>query len=174
VSAPVRRRAGLAVAGCGAILLAALSAAPHRPRLLWNTTRSAPLGLYRVAAAAPVKAGDWVVARPPPALAGWFARRGYLPSGVPLVKRVAAVAGDRVCRRGDLVTVDGRPAARALERDHRGRVLPVWRGCVALQVGEVFLLNAAADSLDGRYFGVSRASDVVGRATPLWTWESAP
>ena len=38
------------------------------------------------------------------------AERHYLPSNVPLVKRVAAVAGDRVCAAGEAVFVNGRLA----------------------------------------------------------------
>ncbi|MBV8103395.1 MAG: S26 family signal peptidase [Hyphomicrobiales bacterium] len=38
---------------------------------------------------------------------------------------------------------------------------------------EVFLMNAAADSLDGRYFGPLPAASIIGRAAPLWTHPSA-
>ena len=31
---------------------------------------------------------------------------------------------------------------------------------------------AAPDSFDGRYFGVLRMADVIGRATPIWTDEA--
>ena len=31
---------------------------------------------------------------------------------------------------------------------------------------------AAPDSFDGRYFGVLRMADVIGRATPVWTDEA--
>mgnify|MGYP000954896449 FL=1 len=31
---------------------------------------------------------------------------------------------------------------------------------------------AAPDSFDGRYFGVLRLADVIGRATPVWTDEA--
>ena len=63
--------------------------------------------------------------------------------------------------------------ADALERDSRGRALPVWQGCRRIADGEVFLMNTAvADSLDGRYFGALPAREIIGKATPLYTDEA--
>lgn len=60
----------------------------------------------------------------------------------------------------------------ALDRDRRGRPLPVWQGCRSVAAGELFLMNwQVGDSLDGRYFGPLPASAVIGRATPLYTDE---
>jgi type IV secretory pathway protease TraF len=60
----------------------------------------------------------------------------------------------------------------ARERDHRGRVLPVWEGCHTLSGAEVFLMNwDEPASLDGRYFGPIPLHAIVGRAVPLWTFE---
>jgi type IV secretory pathway protease TraF len=45
-----------------------------------------------------------------------------------------------------------------------------WSGCRALSDGEFFALNAnVPTSLDGRYFGPSLLSSVIGRAIPVWT-----
>lgn len=152
--------------------LGVTAVAPPTPLLLWNTTASAPVGFYRVQQVDALHDGDLAVARPPRGLSNWFDRAGYLPRGVPLVKRVAAVARQRVCRRGAAVTVDGRPVASARTHDGMGRHLPRWSGCRTLTRGEVFLLNRdVPDSLDGRYFGPSSLQDVVGRAIPLWTWK---
>lgn len=153
--------------------LAALSLVPHLPVLLWNATASAPLGFYRLTPAGDPQVGDWVASRPPQPLAVWLAAGGYLPTHVPLLKRVAAVAGQRICRRGDRILIDGRLAARALARDHHGVALPSWCGCRVLADGAVFLLNAPADSLDGRYFGATDTTELLGRAKPLWTWSVA-
>jgi type IV secretory pathway protease TraF len=93
---------------------------------------------------------------------------------VPLVKHVAALAGQSVCRNGLTVSVDAVKVDEARERDSRGRPLPSWQGCRVIAVGEVFLMNArSADSLDGRYFGPLPAATIVGRAAPLWTHRTA-
>jgi conjugative transfer signal peptidase TraF len=138
--------------------------------LVWNATASAPLGLYRVARARKFERGNFVLAVPAPPLAAFAARRGYLPQGVPLVKRVAAVAGDTVCARGDTIVIDGRFAAARLAADGKGRPLPSWTGCRMLRPGEVFLLMAdVPTSFDGRYFGPTPTSQMVGTLYPLWT-----
>ena len=141
---------------------------PTRPLLLWNATASAPIGLYAVRLDRRPSVGELVVVRPDPALARWMVARRYIGYGVPLVKRVAAADGARVCRSGVRISIDGRPAAMALVRDRLGRPLPAWRGCRQLQAGQLFLLNTVPTSLDGRYFGPSASSAVVGRAVPLW------
>ena len=118
---------------------------------------------------------EWVAVAPPERLAHWLSTRGYLPEGVPLLKHVAAKAGQRTCRIGDAVSVDGRRVAIARARDGQGRPLPVWQGCRTLRSGELLLLNPAhPDSLDGRYFGPLPASAVIGRATPLYLRAPSP
>lgn len=157
------RRAILA-AGCLACL--ALAATP-RPRLLINTTASVPTGLYRLSPPHAPRVGDLVVVAPDPALAAFLDEEGWLPRGVPLIKPVAAVAGQTVCRLGDDLTIDGKRAARALPRDGHGRPLPSWSGCRLLLPGEVFLLAPAFGSLDGRYFGVTDGDQILARADPV-------
>jgi type IV secretory pathway protease TraF len=89
------------------------------------------------------------------------------------LKRVAAVPGQRVCRTGLAITVDGVPMGDALDRDRRGRPLPVWQGCRSVATGDLFLMNPdVRDSLDGRYFGPIPARGVIGRAIPLYTDEA--
>ena len=97
------------------------------------------------------------------------AERHYLPSNVPLVKRVAAVAGDRVCAAGEAVFVNGRLEALRRPRDGPGRPMPWWTGCEVLRGGDLFLLTPSVpDSFDGRYFGITRAPEVVGSARLIW------
>lgn len=140
------------------------------PRFLWNASASAPIGLYRLHPSRTPAVGDLVAATPPPGLARWMAERHYLPVGVPLLKHVAAKPGQRVCRNGGAISIDGRPIARARARDSRNRPLPVWSGCRTLKSGELLLLNPAVpDSLDGRYFGPLPAAAVIGRAVPILT-----
>lgn len=150
----------------------ALAVGP-RPRLLWNTTASVPIGLYGLSAPESVRVGDLVVVRPDPNLAAYLAEGGWLPRNAPLIKPVAAIGGQRVCRRGAVVAVDGRAIALALPVDGRGRALPAWSGCRTLEAGEVFLLAPAPGSLDGRYFGVTRSDQIRARARPLWIERSA-
>lgn len=140
-----------------------------RPAIVWNATASAPRGFYRVVAADRISVGDLVLIRPDPARARLFADRGYLPIGVPLLKRVAAVAGQKVCKVAGRVSIDGVHRADALARDGQGRPLVAWSGCRRLATGEIFVLVPDVPaSLDGRYFGPTPLSAVIGRALPVW------
>ena len=153
----------------GGVALIAAASPAHRPLLIWNATSSVSVGLYRIVSADPLTVGNLVVVKTPPNLAPLFAERAYLPLGVPLVKPIAAMTGNKVCRHGRNVTIDGHVAAIALDRDHLGRKLPRWQGCRWLAAGETFLLaTSRPDSLDSRYFGPVPVSSVIGRAVPLW------
>ena len=142
----------------------------HAPRWMWNGSASAPIGLYALRSPLPIQLGDLVAVRPPAVLARYMAARGYLPDNVAMLKFVAAVRAQIVCRHDAVVTIDGRAVAATLNKDHAGRLLPVWHGCHTLGPDEIFLLNALrTDSFDGRYFGVLSLESITARAEPLWT-----
>lgn len=150
--------------------MAAQFALPPDGWLLWNRTESAPKGLYWRENGALSK-GDWAIvsARAPAAI--WIADHGYLAPGWPVIKRVAGGPGDEICRDGERVFVNGALAAVALATDSAGRTLPTWSGCITLHDGEYFLLNDHSRSLDGRYFGATKAEDIDGKARLLWSVE---
>jgi len=156
-----------------ATALAALTVGPKPvPRLVWNASESVPMGLYGLQPARRLIVTDLVVVFPPEPLATFLADGGYLPRGVPLIKRVLALPEQMVCRNDLAITVNGIEMGAARERDRRGRPLPVWQGCRVVSEGEVFLMNwDEPASLDSRYFGPLPLTAVVGRATPLWTFE---
>ena len=171
IAARRRRRSRLAIAaliGCAAVPLAASALWKPPTLLVWNASASAPIGLYRLRADALVRRGDMVIAWTPEPARSLAARRHYLPANVPLVKRVAAAAGDRICASGSAISINGRRVARRLRSDSAARPMPWWNGCRRLRVGEYFLLMDHPQSFDGRYFGVTRSSNVVGRAQLLW------
>jgi len=110
-----------------------------------------------------------VIAWPPAGARALGAARGYLPANVPLVKHVAAVAGDRACAAGEALSVNGRPAGLRVASDPSGRPLLWWNGCQDLGEGELLLLApGGGHAFDGRYFGITRRHEVVGRAILLW------
>lgn len=160
-------RRGLCLAA-GVALLCGTIVAPPLPRLVWNASASAPIGLYGVHPRAAIRRGDIVIAWAPPAARQLAAVRRYLPINVPLVKRVAAVPGDRVCAIGGTIIVNDRVRARRRTRDAAGRPMPWWHGCRTLRQDSLLLLMDAPGSFDGRYFGVTRTGEIIGTATPLW------
>lgn len=164
-----RRRLAIAVLVGTAVLPLTLSLVRKPPILLvWNASASAPIGLYRLHPGKAVRRGDMVVAWTPEPGRTLAARRHYLPSNVPLVKRVAAVAGDRICALGSAVSINGRRVVVRRRSDAAGRPMPWWNGCRLLRSAEFFLLMDSRWSFDGRYFGVTRSSEILGRAELLW------
>ena len=142
----------------------------HPPRLIWNATASAPIGLYEVRSQVTFARGELVLVRPPQWVRIFAAARGYLPNTVPMVKRIAAENGDIVCRERDAITINHRVVAHALLADREGRALPAWSGCHRLGEGKIFLLmDGVRASFDSRYFGPVPTTAIVGKAVPLWT-----
>ncbi|MDX8527881.1 S26 family signal peptidase [Mesorhizobium sp. MSK_1335] len=142
------------------------------PRFIWNASASTPIGLYLIGGGVPFSANDLVAVEPPERLVTLLADRGYLPKRVLLIKHILAVSGQTVCRKGLVISVDGTDVGMALKRDHAGRSLPDWQGCLRIPAGAVFLMNShVRDSFDGRYFGLLPTDHIIGRAVPLWTDE---
>ncbi|WP_234053412.1 MULTISPECIES: S26 family signal peptidase [unclassified Xanthobacter] len=165
-----RRALTLAAMLAGVTLVVAPAWSRPDIRFVWNASASVPVGLYRIVPGATVDVTDLAVVMPPAELAGFLDARGYLPRGLPLVKRVLALSGTEVCRTGADIIAYGMAYGRAWERDRRSRPLPVWQGCRTLRKDEAFFMNwDSPDSFDSRYFGPLPLSTVVGRAIPLWT-----
>ena len=170
---------GLSV--CGLAALAGAAFVQPLPRLVYNPSDSVAVGWYRVD---PLGHGAGLLPRPPPSslrvgsivltslpadAAALAAQRGYLPAGVPLLKRVGAVAPQHVCIFDALVWIDGVPMATVRPADRLGRALPSWAQCRQLRHGEVFLLSSTNPaSFDSRYFGPVSASAVIGVAYSVW------
>jgi conjugative transfer signal peptidase TraF len=158
-----------AMLGAAALAVSTIGAQPAT-HCIWNVSESVPVGLYLVRPTAGLAVTQLVVVEPPEPLATFLAEGGYLPRGIPMLKRVLALHGQTVCRDQLTITVDKIEVGEARERDSRGRPLPIWQGCRVIADGEIFLMNwQSADSLDGRYFGALPTSAIIGRAEPLWT-----
>ena len=175
-----RLRARIVLAGLSACGLAALAWASFvhpLPRLIYNPSDSVAVGWYRVdplhhrpgSLPRALAVGSIVLASLPPDAAALAAQRGYLPTRVPLLKRVGAVAPQHVCVFDALVWIDGVPVAAVRPADRLGRPLPSWPQCRQLRPDELFLLSSSNPaSFDSRYFGPVRASAVIGVAHPVW------
>lgn len=156
----------------GAVALVMSTIEEATPAYIWNASKSVPIGLYQVQPVGRLVITELVAVRPPEPLATFLDLNGYLPIGVPMLKRVLALPGQTVCRKGLTISVDAIEMGEAMSRDRRGRPLPVWQGCRVVGADEVFLMNwQSEDSLDGRYFGLVPQSSVIGKALPMWTRE---
>ncbi|MGQ0701164.1 S26 family signal peptidase [Panacagrimonas sp.] len=161
-----------ALVACGLAALAWASFVQPSARIVYNPSDSVPVGWYRIepAHALPdaLHVGSIVLTTLPTDAATLAAQRGYLPSHVPLLKRVGAVAPQHVCITDDIVRIDGVPVAAVLRADRSGRPLTSWSQCRPLVADELFLLSATHPaSFDSRYFGPINAAAVIGVAQPI-------
>ena len=151
-----RLRVRIALAGFAAVGFAALAWAAFvspLPRLTYNPSDSVAVGWYRIEPFDPRTASlprplsvDSIVLVPLPDRAAMLAaQRGYLPTRVPLLKRVGAVAPQHVCIVAGQVRIDGVPAAAALPASAAVRKLTRSRS--ARQSEDASLLASSAHGM---------------------------
>ncbi len=168
----MRGRLATIVMTFGAVALVMSTMGEATPTYIWNASKSVPVGLYLLQPVNRFAVTELVAVRPPEPLATFLDLNGYLPIGVPMLKRVLALPRQTVCRKGLTISVDGIDIGEALSRDSRSRSLPAWQGCRVVGTDELFLMNWQSQaSLDGRYFGPVPHSSVMGKALPVWTRE---
>jgi conjugative transfer signal peptidase TraF len=151
-------------------VLAGISLAAERvPSLaLINESPSLPLGVYTRTVTSEPARGDVVALGQPPSTRLYLRGLG-MPSDVKLLKRVAAVGGDRVCSTTGTIQTPLREVP-VLALDRRGATLPAWRECRVLRTDELFVLGDTPGSFDSRYFGPIRRAQVEGVYRETLTW----
>ena len=153
----------------------------HQAGLRLNTTRSIPLGLYRMSHD-PIVKGASVLWCPPKRPEFDLAKeRGYIGAGFcpggygSMMKKVVASDHDVVSVTGEGVTINGTllPASQPLEADSMGRPLPRFRATDhVLASSELFLMSDTnSRSFDARYFGPVHRAHIQSLIYPVWTWE---
>ena len=130
---------------------------PNRAHCLTNFH----LGLFVRHAPAQLHDDDLVMFKPIPALS--YVRDPFI------LKRVAAVPGDRILIKDDVVSVNGRPIVHGLPLAgiYKRSVAELARDEI-VPPGHVFLIGDADRSDDSRYWGYLEISKVVGTATRLF------
>jgi type IV secretory pathway protease TraF len=134
------------------------------PWVRLNVSPSSPRGLYRLAAVTlPLVHGTLVVLPVPVSVQPWHS------PWMPLLKPVAAVAGDEVCVEDGALWIQGQAYGPVYDEAH-DMALPHLTGCHTVAEGEVFLASDAPKSLDSRYFSSVPVSRLTNQAFPLLTW----
>lgn len=150
------RAKGLAVVCVATLAIAVLLALAqsHRGFVLVNGTSSEPPGLYVRAMGRPIRRGVMVAFMAPPAAYPYADLHLPRLRSTPIIKAVAAIAGDQVCTLGGSLVINGVKRAPILARDSQGFALPHWTACRRLGSGELFVFSARVPtSFDSRYFG---------------------
>ncbi len=153
----------------------------HQAGLRINTTRSIPLGLYRMSSD-PIAKGAYVLWCPPERQEFDLAKeRGYIGAGFcpggygNMMKKVVASRHDVVSVTDAGVRINGTliPASQPMEADSMGRPLPRFRITDHVLASSEFLLMSDTNSrsFDARYFGPVHRAHIQSLMYPLWTWE---
>jgi type IV secretory pathway protease TraF len=109
-----------------------------RPWLVWNATASTPIGLYRIDRTDTFAVGDLVIVIPPEPIASFLADRGFLPRGVPLIKRVLALSRQTVCRSGLVITIGSFAMGTARDHDRVAGLCLIGKGAGPLRMTRSF------------------------------------
>jgi conjugative transfer signal peptidase TraF len=154
-------------------LLLAQSFMPNQrnaPPIIINETPSMQKGLYvRTGNATDLKRGE-IVAVPMPKNAKDYlvGKLGY-PADTFLIKRVAALPGEIVCRQKDTLSVAGK-TLQAKAHDRHDNVLPNWQGCHQLSNERIFIQGDHPGSFDSRYFGPVSRQGLSGTYLQVLSW----
>ncbi|MEL7491984.1 MAG: S26 family signal peptidase [Pseudomonadota bacterium] len=168
----IRNTIYVAIAGITVTSLGIAAFASLPIKWLYNPSPSAPIGFYAIETQRDFAVGDFVAARLPIDAEKLAVQRGYLPKKTPVLKTIAATAGDEICVRNMGVLINELPVAEIQTADSLGRPMPVKTGCYRLHSSEYFLLSTAIkNSFDSRYFGPVGEDDILGVATPLLIFE---
>ena len=145
-----------------------------------NLTNSVPIGLYVISHSPEANLVEFC----PPEPFGTLSReRGYrersrfgCPDGAkPLLKPIAARAGDIVSMSAAGIVVDGKliPHTAPLRLDSAGRSISAWTsGTYPVRRGTIWLASSFnTHSFDSRYFGPIPESSVLQHVRPLWISE---
>jgi conjugative transfer signal peptidase TraF len=104
-----------------------------------------------------------------------YVGRGLCDGGYePLLKPIAAIAGDRLTQTEDGISINGRVIAnsKSLTCDGSGRILPSpGANDLIVARGEVWVISSYNPlSFDSRYFGPAPISSIEGLAHPLFVF----
>jgi len=127
-----------------------------------NVSPSVPLGLYRLTAVPAHLDHGMLVVLPVPRSV-----QHVWSSWVPLLKPIAGLAGDRVCHQENVLYVNGVSYGPVLREAHGRPLLHIGDGCQILPEGALFLASPMVRSLDSRYYGAVRMTDIAGVAFPI-------
>ncbi len=140
-----------------------------------NVTASVPVGVYRLEkldSYRGVKRGDMVVMAVPDRFQPYVYGRKWLPKGWPLIKHAGAVAGDLVCCKDGVFTINGVLVGHICRTDREGLPLPHQEGCARVPAGYfVPVATGLKNSFDGRYMGPVSLAEIAGVAKPVLVFE---
>ncbi len=149
---------------------AALPELHTKSSIILNETPSMAKGVYvRLGEVERLKRGDIIAMPMNSAARNYLVKKLGYPEDTMLIKRVAGLSGDLVCRQDSVVTINKRIIFTS-KSDRRGNYLATWIGCRTLSTNEAFILGDHPSSFDSRYFGPVSRSELAGIYGAAATW----
>jgi conjugative transfer signal peptidase TraF len=160
----------LIVANLGLAILASAPAFQDHPPFIINETVSMAKGIYAYTDNVnALKRKDIVALKMTIGANAYLVDELGYPKRTLLIKRVAGLSGDVICRHGMRVTINAQ-TVNVQSKDRFGNLLPVWDGCAVLLPNQVFLLGDHPSSFDSRYFGPVTKEQLLGTYRGVLTW----
>jgi len=166
------------ILGLESVLLLVLASYSTGIRI--NTTKSIPVGFYRIIDA-PIEKDAYVLWCPlETEVFDTAKKRGYTGSGFcpgnhgQMMKKILAAKNDTVSVTDNGVYVNGElvPYSKPIQIDKANRALPRFRiNAYTLAENELLLMSdISSTSFDSRYFGLIDRAQIKGVVKPIFTW----
>ena len=162
------------------LVLVLIIFAAKKEHIIFNTTSSFPLGLYKISSKEHYNKGDLVsFCAMPSSTFTKMIEEGYTqpnpncPDKTPqLLKKIVALAGDNITIEKSLL-VNNKPIKNStiFKKDHNGNLL-YTQSSQTIKRGYFWAMSDYNEkSYDSRYFGQVPLSNIIGIATPILTWK---
>jgi len=137
--------------------------------LTYQISASMPRGFYLIKPAEKIKRGDIIVFYPPKKIATFLLQHKWIAPDKLLMKHVAAITGDYVCKHNATIFINHKKVAHITHYYAPGKPLPSKPFCTTLKKNQYLALSTKIKrSFDGRYFGPIDKKTIVGKAVKLF------
>ena len=131
-------------------------------------TPSMPEGYYLTYYTQNITRDDDVLFKPNEHIQQFIVDHGWLPKGVPLLKRIVGIPGDKLCIKQRKVAINNKTIAIIKHKDSQGNPLPVFQFCGVIARNQYFVQGIANDhSFDSRYYGLISSNQIISKAIKL-------
>ncbi|NEW59903.1 conjugative transfer signal peptidase TraF [Sulfurovum sp. bin170] len=162
------------------LLFATFIYAMKNGKVIFNTTSSFPLGFYKISKSNQYKKGDLVsFCAVPSKMIDRMIKQGYsqknslCPNQTPqLLKKILGLEGDNITMNS-VVLVNNQPIknSRVFKKDRNGNLLNFQQSQRVKKDYFWAMSDYNEKSFDSRYFGQIPLENIIGRATPIMTWD---
>lgn len=138
-------------------------------RITYQASKSMTKGLYLIRPAKSFHRNDIALFRPPIQIRSYMVNAHWIPKNSWMLKKIWGLPGDLVCWEGNYLQINNKKIrllkSEIKKHQYLENYLPTLKGCHELQKDQYLLLsNKVKNSFDGRYFGPTNKSQILGKA----------